>query len=154
MLPARTYSISIPRDWRALYEQIWRPEYFALWASGLSDSELRPDGDDWLTDGPEGPIRIHFTPHNEHGVMDHIVDAGTNAAIHVPLRVVQNGEGAEVMLTLYRQAGMSDEKFAADAKWIHRDLQALKARVLNLPGRPDRVADAGHLPIVAAKSES
>lgn len=28
MLPARTYSISINRDWQALYEAIWRPEVF------------------------------------------------------------------------------------------------------------------------------
>jgi hypothetical protein len=137
MLPARTYSISIARDWRELYETIWRPEYFALWASGLSDSALRQDGEEWRADGPDGPIRIRFTAHNEHGVMDHVVDAGTPQEIHVPLRVVQNGDGAEVMLTLYRQPGMTDEKFAADAKWINRDLQALKARVLNLPGRPD-----------------
>lgn len=127
MLPARTYSISIDRDWRALYAEIWRPEYFAKWASGLAESELRESSGEWLADGPEGPIRIRFTPHNDYGVMDHVVNAGTDAEIHIPLRVVQNGAGAEVMLTLFRQPGMSDEKFSADAKWINRDLHALKA---------------------------
>jgi hypothetical protein len=55
--------------------------------------------------------------------MDHFVDAGDGEEIHIPLRVVQNGDGAEVMLTLFRQPGMDDEKFAADAKWIGRDLR-------------------------------
>lgn len=126
MLPARTFSISIKRDWRALYEQIWRPEFFTRWASGLADSDLRQDGDAWLAEGPEGPIRIRFTDHNAYGVMDHVVDAGDGAEIHVPLRVVANGEGAEVMLTLFRQPGMDDEKFAGDARWINKDLAALK----------------------------
>jgi hypothetical protein len=30
---------------------------------------------------------------------------------------------------LFRQPGMDDERFAADAKWIHRDLKALKALI-------------------------
>ena len=135
MLPARTYSVSIDRDWRALYEEIWRPEFFTGWASGLAESDLRPDGEAWLADGPEGPIRIRFTPHNDYGVMDHFVDAGTGSEIHIPLRVVQNGEGAEVMLTLYRQPGMSDERFAADAKWINRDLHTLKTLFTPQRGR-------------------
>lgn len=126
MLAARTYSVSIDHDWRSLYEAIWRPEFFPKWASGLAESHLRRDGGDWLADGPEGPIRIRFTPHNDHGVMDHFVDTGAGDPVHIPLRVVQNGESAEVMLTLFRQPGMTDEKFAADAKWINRDLVTLR----------------------------
>lgn len=129
MLPARSFSISIRHDWRALYEHIWRPEFFPNWAAGLADAELRTDGDAWLADGS---IRIRFTPHNAFGVMDHWVDAGDGATIHVPLRVVQNGDGAEVILTLYRQPGMDEERFSADIKLVNRDLRALK----NLIERP------------------
>lgn len=129
MLPSRTYSVSIRHEWRALYERIWRPEFFSRWASGLAQSNLRHEGGRWLADGPAGPIGIRFTPHNEHGVMDHHVDTGTGPEIHVPLRVLQNGDGAEVILTLFRQPGMDDERFAADAKWVNRDLRALKALI-------------------------
>lgn len=45
------------------------------------------------------------------------------------MRVVRNGAGAEVIITLYRQPGMSDEKFAADAEWITRDLAALQTLI-------------------------
>lgn len=129
MLPARTYSVSIRCDWRSLYERIWHPEFFPKWASGLAQSNLRQEGEQWCADGPEGPIRIRFTPHNEHGVMDHHVDTGGADEVHVPLRVLQNGDGAEVMLTLFRQSGMDDERFSADAKWVNRDLKALKALI-------------------------
>src|SRR3546814_9126290 len=61
--------------------------------------------------------------------MDHFVDVGDGQKIHIPLRVIQNDGGAEVMLTLFRQPGMDAEKFAADARWIHRDLKALKALI-------------------------
>lgn len=126
MLPSRTYSISIDRNWRDLYEAIWRPEVFPKWASGLAESDMRNEDGKWLADGPEGAITIRFTPHNDYGVMDHWVDTGEGKEVHVPLRVIQNGAGAEVMLTLFRQPGMDDEMFARDAKWINRDLRALK----------------------------
>lgn len=103
-----------------------RPEFFPKWASGLSDSELHRSGEHWIAEGPEGPIRIRFTPHNDYGVMDHFVDTGDGAEIHIPLRVIQNGEGAEVALTLFRQPDMDDERFSVDVKWINRDLVGLK----------------------------
>ncbi|MBT2187966.1 polyketide cyclase [Sphingobium nicotianae] len=134
MLPARTFSISVAMPWRALYEQIWRPEVFPRWAAGLAESDLHPAGDHWEAIGPDGPIRIRFTPHNDYGVMDHVVDTGEGAPVHVPLRVLENGEGAEVVLTLFRQPGMDEERFAADIKLINRDLKALKA-MIERPGR-------------------
>jgi hypothetical protein len=127
MLHAKTISVSIARDWRELYEAIWRPETFPRWASGLSNSPLESDGDEWRAQGVEGSIRIRFTPHNEHGVMDHWVDLGGGRMVFVPLRVIANGDGAEVLLTLFRQPDMSDAKFAEDEAWVRRDLLALKA---------------------------
>ena len=127
MLEARTVSISIERPWRDLYEAIWRPECFPGWASGLSGSSLEKDGEAWKAEGAEGPVRIRFTGHNAFGVMDHRVDLGTGPEVYVPMRVVPNGGGAEVLATLFRRPGMSDEAFAADAAWVLRDLLTLKA---------------------------
>ena len=127
MLEPRTISVSIDRNWYEVYETIWRPEDFPKWASGLSKSTLTRDGDAWKAEGPEGEVRICFTDHNDFGVMDHSVTLGDGTVIFVPLRVIRNGDGAEVLLTLFRQPKMSDALFAADAEWIVRDLLALKA---------------------------
>lgn len=43
------------------------------------------------------------------------------------MRVVPNGGGAEVLVTVFRRPGTSDAQFAADAEWVVRDLLALKA---------------------------
>lgn len=40
MLPAEPCSVSIACNWQALYERIWRPEFFPKWASALSESDL------------------------------------------------------------------------------------------------------------------
>jgi hypothetical protein len=129
MLESRTLCISIDRNWKEVYDAVWRPEDFPKWASGLSQSSLARDGEAWRAEGPEGAVRITFTGYNAFGVMDHSVELGDGASIYVPMRIVRNGDGAEVLLTLFRQPGMSDEKFAADAEWVGRDLLALKALV-------------------------
>ena len=98
------------------------------WASGLSQSHLEPEDTGWWqAQGPDGPIRIRFSGHNAFGVMDHYVDVGNGLEIYVPMRIVANAEGAEVLFTLFRQPNMTDEKFSTDAEWVERDLHALKA---------------------------
>jgi hypothetical protein len=71
-------------------------------------------------------VTIRFTGHNPFGVMDHYVYLASGEEVYVPLRVFQNGAGAEMAFTLFRQAGMSVEKFEADAAWVRRDLAALR----------------------------
>ncbi|BBU32197.1 polyketide cyclase (plasmid) [Burkholderia sp. THE68] len=127
-METQTITVTIARDWRELYDAIWRPEVFPTWASGLAQSTLEDMGDHWRARGPEGDVTIRFTEHNAFGVMDHRVYLPNGDEVHVPLRVYQNGAGAEVALTLFRQPGMSDEKFAADADWVRRDLAALAGR--------------------------
>jgi len=125
-LEVRTISVSIRRDWRAVYDFAHRPENFARWASGAAKS-LRKEGADWVADGPEGRGILRFAPRNAFGVLDHTVILPSGAEVHVPLRVVPNGGGCEVMFTLFRQPGMTDETFARDAEWVAKDLAALKA---------------------------
>jgi hypothetical protein len=127
VLESQTLSIAVDREWKDVYEAIWRPEEFPRWASGLSRSSLNKVGERWVAQGPTGTVRIRFTDHNSFGVMDHYVDTGTGPEVYVPMRVIANAEGAEVLLTLFRQPDMSEQQFLADAEWVRRDLTALKS---------------------------
>jgi hypothetical protein len=46
--------------------------------------------------------------------------------VYIPMRVVQNGSGSELIFTLFRLPDMSDAQFDADAEWVMRDLISLK----------------------------
>jgi hypothetical protein len=62
------------------------------------------------------------------GVADHVVTplTGGGPAVDVPLRVVPNGSGSEVVIMIFHQPGMSDEQYAADAALVQADLERLK----------------------------
>ncbi|MDB5545937.1 MAG: polyketide cyclase [Hyphomicrobiales bacterium] len=126
-MQAQTISVFIDMPWQEVYETIWRPEAFPRWATGLSAAGLHNDNGVWRAKGPGGgDVILRFTAHNPFGVMDHTVCLRTGAEIPVPMRVVANGDGAEVMLTLFRQPGVSVEAFEHDANWVRRDLNQLR----------------------------
>lgn len=125
MLPTRTIDTSIDCPFEEAYRFASRPENFPLWASGLSSS-LRQVGDAWIADTPEGEATVRFSPQNDFGVLDHRVELPGRPIISIPLRLIANGNGTEVVFTLFRQPGMSDAMFDRDADMVARDLAALK----------------------------
>jgi hypothetical protein len=135
----RQLSVSIDRPAAEAYEFLSAPENFPRWASGLG-AALRRCGDDWVADTPEGPAMVRFSERNTYGVLDHAVRLPRGTSIYVPLRLVPKNEGCELVLTLFRRPDMSDEKFAADAEWVMRDLLAAK-RVLEAFGGSDETVD-------------
>lgn len=127
-LPLRHLSISIARPPSEVYAFASRPENLPRWASGLAAGVRQVDGE-WIADAPAGRVRIRFAPTNDLGVLDHDVLLESGETVHVPLRVLANGTGSEVVLTLLRLPGMTDERFAADARWVEQDLARLKAEL-------------------------
>lgn len=126
IMQARIIHRAIARDWRAVYAFAAKPENMPRWASGLA-AGLTPDGDDWIADGGAvGDVRVRFAPPNDFGVIDHSVTLPNGLVVENALRVVPNGDGAEVMFTLLRQPGMDDTAFELDAAHIARDLETLK----------------------------
>ena len=46
--------------------------------------------------------------------------------VHNPMRVIPDGDGCEVVFTLRRQDGVSDDDFERDAAAVAADLRTLK----------------------------
>ncbi len=122
----RTVSVTVDRPFREVYEFASIPLNFQRWASGLGGS-LKRSGEVWSAEGPDGPIKVRFSERNDFGVLDHWVMPEAGGEIYIPLRVIPNGSGAEVTLTLFRTEGRTDEAMLADEEWVRRDLHALKA---------------------------
>jgi hypothetical protein len=125
-MEARHIGITIDCPFKQAYAFAHKPESFPKWAAGLSSSLHRTD-DGWITETPAGQAKIVFSPENQFGVLDHAVQIGDQPEIYVPLRMMPNGDGIEVVLTLLRQPDMDDDAFARDAGLVEADLRALRA---------------------------
>jgi hypothetical protein len=92
-----------------VYNYVCDPNNLTKWASGLT-----------------GAVKVRFVERNKFGVLDHFVSVGSGPEVYMPMRVFPNGEGSEVLITVFRRPGVTEEKFVQDTQWVRRDLEALK----------------------------
>lgn len=122
---SRHLGIPIDRPAQKVYDYVSDPVNVPGWAPGLARSIERVDGQ-WVGESPMGRVVVVFTPRNEFGVLDHDVTLPSGQTVHNPMRVIADGPGCEVVFTLRRQPGTSDEEFRRDAEAVSADLTGLK----------------------------
>lgn len=125
MMKSRTITCSIRRPPAEVYEFASNPENLPRWVQSFCLSVRKSDAD-WQMETPAGWMGIQFVPANDFGILDHVVTFPDGQSNLNPMRVVANGEGSEVMFTLFQPPDMTDEQFAEDAKMIESDLLSLK----------------------------
>ena len=95
------------------------PANLVRWAAGLADPQL-------------ATAEVRFAPRNDFGVLDHVVTLPDGTRFYNPMRVIPaglDGRGCEVVFTVRRFAGVTDEQFAADAAAVAADLATLRGLV-------------------------
>ena len=107
------------------YEYTSDPTHVPEWAPGLGSAVEQVDGT-WFIESQMGRVAVDFAPRNEFGVLDHSVTLPSGEVVHNPMRVIPDGVGCEVVFTLRRQDGVSDDDFERDAAAVAADLRTLK----------------------------
>jgi len=134
--PARTLRMAIDAPATAVYSYVTDPRNLPEWARGVGTAPVSEGAGVWRLDTAGGPVRVQFAPANSFGIADHVVTPlADGVPVDVPLRIIPNGAGSEVLLTLFQQLGMSDARFVADADLVRADLTRLKERCERGPAR-------------------
>jgi hypothetical protein len=128
---SRHLSIAIDRPAAEVYAYACDPANLPSWAAGLGSSIELVDGQ-WIADSPMGPVRVAFVEQNAYGVLDHQVTLASGATFYNPMRVIADADSCEVVFTLRRQPGLTDEDYDRDARAVTADLATLK-RLLETP---------------------
>lgn len=129
MLSSRTVSISIARPVADVYDYLAAPENVPLWSGFITAMQPAPEGDAWIATTSAGVSRIRFVPRNAHGIVDHTVTVAPGVNVFVPMRVVANQAGSQVLFTIFRQPTQNERQFTEDVAMVEADLAQLK-RVL------------------------
>jgi hypothetical protein len=124
-MKSQTLNISIACDPRKVYDFVSNLANLPKWATTFCQRIMKPDGE-WVAQTPQGAVTMRVVTRNDFGVLDHTVIPAPGVEVFVPMRVVANGPGSEVIFTLFRQPDMTDESFARDKESVTRDLNTLK----------------------------
>ncbi|WP_338703215.1 SRPBCC family protein [Streptomyces sp. Q6] len=123
---SRHVSVRIDRSVEDVYAFASDPAHLPAWAQGLGGTIENIDGEWVAASSPMGRVVVAFVPANDLGVLDHDVTLPSGDTVHNPVRVIADGPGSEVVFTLRRQLGTSDEAFRRDAEMVTADLARLK----------------------------
>ena len=116
---SRHLSVWIEAPPERVYAFASDPRELPRWAAGLADPSLADAKAEWV-------------PANELGVLDHVVRLPSGEQVYNPMRVIPAGTGeprCEVVFTLRRRPGVTDEEFDADAAAVATDLDTLRRLV-------------------------
>ena len=124
--PSRTLSVPIERAPKDVYRFASNPAHLPRWATTFCTSAKREKGK-WVMETSLGPVEIRLAKKNALGVLDHVIVLPRGGAqLYVPMRVVANGAGCEVIFTLFRSPRMTKKRFMEDMALVERDLRTLK----------------------------
>lgn len=125
MMKSRTMNTSINSNPQIVYDFVSNLENLPRWASSTFSSIKEVNGE-WVGDTSQGQNKVMLAERNNFGILDHHVKLTTGVEVYVPMRVVKNGNGSEVMLTVFQTPEMTDERYAEDIKTVENDLNHLK----------------------------
>ncbi len=115
-----------------LSEDLANPGSHLEWATEFFAGEAVDQGDGtWSMNVPRmgGPVIFRTDGATELGVIDmYIAPVGAPFGPPLPVRVVPNGDGADVLFTLARIPGQTDEEWDEGIASMQRELLNLKDR--------------------------
>ena len=90
---------------------------------------------EWMVQTEFGERIVRFSPRNEFGVFDHAVYKPGDRPVTMPLQIIPNENGCDLVFLFPRRPGVTDEQFASSVEWVTSDFLALRA-LLEAPVRP------------------
>jgi hypothetical protein len=124
-MQATTVSISINARPDKIYKFVSAVRNGLKWGKTQCRS-VKKAGGKWIMETPQGPVGIRIAKRNSLGILDHYIKPVGRGEVLVPIRVVPNGQGSEVIFTVFRQPWLSAKSYAGDIELVMKDLKCLK----------------------------
>jgi hypothetical protein len=125
MMNSRTINISISSEPQVVYDFVSNLGNLPRWAPETFPSIKEMNGE-WVVETQQEKIKVVLAERNNFGILDHYVRLTSGVEIYIPMRVVKNADGSEVMLTVFQTPEMTDEVFTKDVGTVEKDLNHLK----------------------------
>ena len=122
---AETVTISIDCPVQTVYEFLADPRNMPSWIADIGPTVTHV-GEDWVVETPAGPYAFRFCRRNRFGVLDFAMFRDGAPMVQMPVRVVANEGGTELMLTVYHLPDKAEVIHASELEWIRVDIATLK----------------------------
>lgn len=131
-MPASAEHISLYIDCHPaqVYEFLCAPENISQWSRDLNGPVEQVENG-WIFDSSQGPVKVCFSLRNEFGVLDYSLTFTSGEVYQLPMRVLPNGCGSELVMTIWIADGTSHQDFLRYKQMVKEDLIAIKDFIAN-----------------------
>jgi len=98
------------------------------WAIGFAKA-VRPIDGGWIVTTGQGEVPTTISANHHVGTVDFRMEPAPGSTAMAYVRVIPNGDGAEVIFTQLQQPGVTDEMFEQLVAAVAHELMALKSLV-------------------------
>ncbi len=131
-LPIRTVTATIDAPYHEVADYLTDPARAHEWGNEFFAGPLRrADGDEWVAPVPMmgGDVRYRQEVDVARGILDiFLAPPGGEFGPPLPVRLLRNGDGIDVLWTLTRFPDTPDESWLQMIESMERELQHLKRR--------------------------
>jgi uncharacterized protein YndB with AHSA1/START domain len=121
---SETRTISIRANPSAVFDLLSDASAFPRWAPAFAPA-IRPDGDHWIVERDGSEARIAVRVSRDSGTVDILrAERPTSGAF---MRVLPNGEGSELLFTLFFPAGTDEQAVVAQMTTVEQELEAVRS---------------------------
>lgn len=132
-LPTETLKITVAAPFERVVADLADGRTHGEWATEFFAGAVTDAGDGtFVAHVPAmgGPMRMRIDADADRGVIDlYLAPEGKPFGPPLPVRVVPNGDGVDVLWTLARFPGTPDEAWSGALASMGRELDALRARL-------------------------
>jgi RNA recognition motif-containing protein len=123
-LRSKTIAASVTWDPQTAFDWIADPQNLPRWHSSFCRS-LGVENDALVVQSPRGPVGVRFITDDRARILDFIMRCRT-VDLAASFRVLPNGEGAEIVVTLVQPRGFPDHFFQEQVRWMENGLRNLR----------------------------
>ncbi|MFA5975121.1 MAG: RNA-binding protein [Elusimicrobiota bacterium] len=128
-LRSKTLTASLPHDVQALFAKIADPDSLPQWHPNACRSIRRENGQ-ILAESPRGPMGIRLIRDDRALLVDLIMCLSEGIEFTTSIRLLQNGSGSEIIMTMIQPQGLSDSTFNEQVHWAENALRGLRKTAL------------------------
>ena len=121
---SETRTISIRAAPSDVFDLLSDASAFPRWAPAFAPA-IRPDGDHWIVERDGSETRIAVRASRVYGTVDIVRAEEPRSGAFT--RVLPNGEGSELLFTLFFPAGTDEEAVVAQMTTVEHELEAVRS---------------------------
>ena len=133
MKRTQTLTVDIAAPFQAVMSELTNPMLHPTWATAFFEGDAEKTSETEVRVSiPQlgGASRMQVNTNSEFGVIDiFLAPVGEEFGKPLPVRVIENDDGATVLWTLSQFPGMPDEVFASGCVSMQSELKNLKSKL-------------------------